>query len=120
MSFSEEQAKTDTHNELKPDLGRKLDYLFGQATGRQHNRDRSFSMFLELRRIGIHDTRTSRLYLTEHLRQVLGDPQNIVSQDGSWLNRESLLAGPGGFLKLESTWYDNQLITIVLKRGKGS
>jgi hypothetical protein len=33
-----------------------------------------------------------------------------------WLD---LLAGPRGFLKVESTWNGNKLITIVLKGGTG-
>ncbi len=49
-------------------LGRKLDYVFGKAKGRQHNLERSLSMLKALERIGIHDTFTSRLYLTEHFQ----------------------------------------------------
>lgn len=106
-------------NHLKPDIGRKLDYLFGKATGRQHNLDRSLSMLKALERIGLYETPTSRSYIAEHLEQVFYNQENISSQNGNWVKRDSLLAGPRGFLKVESTWKGNKLITIVLKGGKG-
>jgi hypothetical protein len=104
---------------LEPEIGRKLDYIFGKATGRQHNLDRSLSMLKALERIGLHDTSTSRIYLTKHFQQVFHNPESISSQNGNWVKRESLLAGHRGFLKVESTWNGNKLITIVLKGGTG-
>lgn len=104
---------------LKPEIGRKLDYVFGKAIGRQHNLDRSLSMLKALEKIGIHDTPTSRIYIADHLEKVFYNPDNIASQNGNWVKRDSLLAGPRGFLKVESTWKANKLITIVLKGGKG-
>jgi RHS repeat-associated protein len=37
-------------------LGRKLDYLFGRATGRLHNIERSTDMLRQMERIGLRDT----------------------------------------------------------------
>jgi len=55
---------------LEPEIGRKLDYIFGKATGRQHNFERSLSMLKALERIGIHDTSTSIIYLSKHFQPV--------------------------------------------------
>jgi hypothetical protein len=66
-----------------------------------------------MNRLGIHNTPAGRAYLSSHLHGVVQDPSNIVETftktlpDGRTFRsevRESLLSGPGGFLKLESTW----------------
>ncbi len=116
MSQSQKEKRI---NGNAPILSQKLDYVFGKATGRQHNLDRSLGMLRQLKSIGIHDTPTSRADMATHLKQVFHDQNSIASENGNWIKRESLLAGPGGFLKVESTWKGPQLITIVLKGGKG-
>ncbi len=118
--MSQSQNKKGINGSLaEPVLGQKLNYLFGKASGRQHNLDRSLGMLRQLKSIGIHDTPTSRADMATHLKQVFHDQNSIASENGNWIKRESLLAGPGGFLKVESTWKGPQLITIVLKGGKG-
>ncbi len=117
----------------KVDLGDKLDYLFGKATGIKHNIQRSKSMLAELRKIGIHDTPASREYLAKHLNDVLKDPSNISKVEvRSYIakelpdtpiveytatTRESLLIGPGGAVKIESVWNDDKLLTVIVKGG---
>ena len=114
---------------VKADLGSKLDYLFGKASGNKHNIERSKSMQAELRRIGIHDNSFGREYITNHLNDVLNDSSNIsnveirsytVKQlpgtpviEYTSTTRESLLMGPGGAVKIESVWDGNRLITII-------
>ncbi len=118
---------------VKADLGSKLDYLFGKASGNKHNIERSKSMQAELRRIGIHDNSFGREYITNHLNDVLNDSSNIsnveirsytVKQlpgtpviEYTSTTRESLLMGPGGAVKIESVWDGNRLITIIVKGG---
>ena len=99
-----------------PKLGRKLDYLFGLATGTEHNRDRSRDMLRQMERIGLRDTPATRSYLEKHLTEVLNEPSLIAgySRDGT-VFRESLLMGPGGGVKLETIWRGDQLITIKVK-----
>lgn len=48
---------------------------------------------------------------------VLNNPMNIVKEQGARTVRESLLSGPGGFLKMESVWENNKLITMKLFGG---
>lgn len=100
-----------------PDLGRKLEYLFGNATGSKQNSDRSIALARQLNRIGIQGDANGRAIVTEHLTLALNNPMNIVSQQGVRTVRESLLAGPGGFLKIESIWDGNKLITVKLLGG---
>ena len=103
---------------LTPDIGRKLDYMFGKATGSQHNIDRSNDMLLKLRSIGLPDTQVTRDYLYNHFAQVLNDPTNVVTiQENGRMVRESFLTGPYGGLKLKSVWEGTKLITMFLLNG---
>jgi len=105
-------------NRLVPDIGKKLDFMLGKATGNQHNIDRSTDMLKQLRSVGLADTSQTRGFLTNHLTQVLNDPTSIVKiQDNGRVVRESLLLGPRGGLKLESIWEGNKLITMFLRSG---
>jgi filamentous hemagglutinin len=86
----------------------KFNYLFGQATGRAHNIARTAQNAQQLARIGIYNTAEGRVILQSHLNQAVQGQENVVqtftNQHGTFEVRESLLAGPGGFLKIESTW----------------
>jgi RHS repeat-associated protein len=106
-------------NRLVPKIGRKLDYFFGRATGSAHNIERSRSMLRTLRRIGINDTATGRVYLREHFAKVLNDPTNIVKvQRNSRVVKESLLMGPKGGVKVRSIWEGAKLITATFLKAK--
>jgi hypothetical protein len=96
----------------QPDLGRKLDYIFGKATGNEHNIARSSEMLRQLERVGLPDTFANRRLITEHLATVLNDVSNIVQAQGGRVVRESLLMGPRGAVKLETVWEGAKLITI--------
>jgi hypothetical protein len=88
-----------------PELGSKLNYFFGQATGTAHNIARSIQMRYELARIGFFDSPASRQYVAEHLVRVFGDPSSIVRvQDNGRILRKSLLMGPQGAVKFETVW----------------
>ncbi len=110
------EAKSATR--LIPELGRKLDFVLGKATGSQHNINRSRAMLAQLQRIGLSDTPAARQYLAEHFTRVLNDPNNIARiQENGRVVRESLLMGPLGGLKTQSIWEGNKLITIILFGG---
>ncbi len=100
---------------LAPEFGRKLDFIFGQAT--VPNVQRSVGMLQELRKIGINDTAESRTYVANHLTQVLNDASNIVQRAGDRTIRESFLMGPTGGVKLESVWEGTKLITVKIFGG---
>lgn len=119
-------------NQTSANLGNKLDYLFGHATGKTHNIERSKQNLAQLSRIGIFDNTQGRNYVTSHLNSVLRDSSNILrieprsyTVDGvvyTWTAtiRESLLVGPSGFLKVETIWNGNSLVTVTLfGRGLG-
>ena len=54
-----------------PELGNKLDFLFGQATGSEHNIQRSQSMLRDLEGIGLSDTPEVRQVRLRLSRQCL-------------------------------------------------
>jgi len=91
----------------------KFNYIFGKVTSSKHNTPRSLQNAAQMNRIGIHNTAEGQKYLTQHLQRVAQDPSNVTRTfqktlpNGNTIPleiRESLLSGPGGFLKLESTW----------------
>ena len=114
--------------------GKKLDYLFGKATGNKHNIARSTQMKEELAHIGIHDTPNNRKLLENHLNDVLNDSSNIIgTETRSYIakelpgnptieytttTKESFFMGPGGGVKLETVWDGNRLLTVIIKSGK--
>ena len=84
--------------------GGKLDYLFGRASGRQHNLARTNQNALQMKRLGVPDITRGHELLTEHLKKVPDISDNIIrefsSNYGTFEIRESLFAGPSGRLKL--------------------
>jgi RHS repeat-associated protein len=103
---------------LLPELGRKLDYLFGLARGSVYNIQRSTSMLSELQRVGLNDTAQARTYVQAHLGRVLNDASSIVSQTGGRTVRESFLMGPTGGVKIETVWEGTKLITMKVLGGE--
>lgn len=98
-----------------PQIGEKLKYVFGKATGSLHNIERSTGMAKQLNSIGIFDNSTGNSYLKNHLTEVLNNPSNILKmQTNGRVIRESLLMGPKGGLKMHSIWEESKLITIEL------
>ncbi|MGC6175857.1 hypothetical protein, partial [Lacrimispora sp. 38-1] len=113
--------------------GKKLDYLFGKATGSKHNIERSLQMKEELAHIGVYDTPSNRVALEKHLNGVLNDSSNIIgTETRSYIakelpgtpmveytatTKESFFMGPGGGVKLETVWDGDRLITIIVKTG---
>ncbi|MEW5816917.1 MAG: RHS repeat-associated core domain-containing protein [Spirochaetota bacterium] len=95
-----------------PELGSKLEYFLGRATGSSHNIQRSTQMLSQLESIGLPDTPATRQYLTEHLTRILNDPSNIaLVQTNGRIVRESLLMGPRGGVKFQTIWEGTKLIT---------
>lgn len=99
-------------------LGRKLEYLLGNATGNAHNISRSTSMLRQLQQIGLQDNPATRSLLARHFDGVVRSTTNILrTQSNGRVVRESLLAGPNGVLKVQSVWEDTKLITVTLLGG---
>ncbi|MBN9386394.1 MAG: hypothetical protein J0H74_36895, partial [Chitinophagaceae bacterium] len=98
---------------LLPQLGNKLKYLFGKATGSLHNLERTAEMNRLLNSIGIFDNAQGQALIRAHLGEILNSTKGVTQSTGRVL-RESLLAGPYGFLKVESVWDGAKLITIKL------
>lgn len=117
-----------------PEIGNKLDYLFGKAKGNKHNVQRAQTMQNELSKIGIYDTPSSRELLNNHLKNVVNDSSNILKiESRSYIAkelpstptvnytatvRERFLKGPNGGVKIESVWDGDRLLTIIVKGGK--
>ncbi|MFI5955998.1 WXG100 family type VII secretion target [Cryptosporangium sp. NPDC051539] len=101
------------------ELGAKTQFFLGNATGNPHNIQRSRSMEVELHKIGIRDDPAGHALLNQHFRRVYDDPTSVVGkQDNGRMVREGLLAGPLGFLKTETVWEGNRLITGFLYRSE--
>ena len=98
-----------------PNLGSKLEYVFGNATGTAHNIERSQTMFGQLERIGLRDSPEARRYFTDLLLQVYGQP-GVLQSNGRVL-RDFLVMGPKGALRAESIWEGDELITVFLYGG---
>ena len=105
----------------KANVGNKMEYLFGNATGTQHNVARSMQMGNQLNSIGIYNNANGRNIITNSLNSVLNDPHSISSiQSNGRIVRESLLTGPNGVLKMESIWEGKRLVTINLYGKSGN
>jgi hypothetical protein len=86
--------------------------MLGKATGTAHNIDRSQQLLAQLQRIGLTGSSVEDM-LRAHFDEVINDASNIVTtQANGFTVRESLLAGPAGFVKVESIWDGTRLITV--------
>jgi len=104
---------------VSPDYGRKMEYVFGNATGNKHNIDRSIAMKRQLNSVGIFDNETGRKLVLEKLTKTFNNTSSILkTQDNGRIVRKSLLKGPNGVLKVESIWDGEKLITVKLYGGK--
>ena len=103
-----------------PELGNKLDYLFGKSKGDDHSVTRSLSLSDSLEQIGIRDNPAGRKYMTEQLVDALFTTNNVLGPGttADSIIKESLIAGPYGFRLMQSAWIDNKLVTIYLLWGK--
>ena len=119
----------------------KFTYVFGKAAADAHNTPRTLDNARQMGTIGFHDTVESRATIRAHLERVPYEPGNIIESapgkeiaeaklpkhsvtDGTWGGpievRESLLQGPGGTVKLSSTWevrYGVRRLTTVIIDG---
>ncbi len=100
-----------------PNIGRKLDFLFGKSGGR--NATRSQDMAAQLENIGIKDTAGNRQYVVDQLTKAFNGPASSPGRNGAvW--RETVLIGPdGGAVGLNTLWRGEQLVTIIVKAGTG-
>jgi RHS repeat-associated protein len=99
--------------ELTVQLGSKLDYVLGKATGAAHNVERSTGMLRELEKIGLPDSPATRAILRDNLEKAASQ-QGIAQANGRIL-RESLLMGPGGkAVNVQSIWEGSKLITVKI------
>lgn len=96
------------------DLGAKLEYIFGNATGSRHNIERSKDMQRILNSIGIFDNAEGRAIVTNTIINSFRDPCNGYMQDNGRFVIETLLVGPNGIAKMQTVWDGFKLITIEL------
>ena len=109
-------AASDTVNRMAPDIGNKLNYIFGQATGEIHNIQRSVDMLRQLNRIGIFDNEAGRSYITGKITEAYYSAQPILLEGGRAL-KEILVMGPNGGVKIETIWEGAKLITVKILGG---
>jgi hypothetical protein len=114
-----------TNSRALVDAG-KYDYLFGNVSSNPHNLARSLQNQRQLNGIGVFDNAAGRNLLSAHFDEVVSTNSNVLrtwsDEFGTFQARESLLAGPHGLLKLESTWQvtsDGLRLTTVIPFGGG-
>jgi filamentous hemagglutinin len=98
-----------TKTEIDPN---KFKYIFGEVASSEHNAARSLQNAAQMNRVGISNTAQGRQILTQALEKAAKEPSNVTRTFTRTVGdavqtfevRESLFSGPGGFLKLESTW----------------
>ncbi|WP_346133445.1 tachylectin-related carbohydrate-binding protein [Lentzea roselyniae] len=102
----------------------KYDYLFGKVDSNSHNAARSKQNKEQLARIGVHDTPQGRALIKKHLDDAVTSDANIkrtyTDEYGTFQIRDSLFAGPGGFLHFESAWQvtpDGLRLTTIIPKG---
>lgn len=131
IGFSASTARWVDSDSLRPPVarpviidGQKFDYLFGRVSSNSHNLPRSVQNARQLARIGVGDNQQGRDLLSAHFHEVARTDTNIIrsftTEYGTFQVRDSLLAGPQGFLHIESTWHvDSQglRLTTVIPRG---
>jgi len=86
----------------------KWDYIFGRVTSNAHNLERSQQLERSLNKIGVFDTAAGRGLIQEHMDATAASTSNVVEAYtdawGAHQVRESLLFGPQGAVKLETTF----------------
>jgi RHS repeat-associated protein len=101
-----------------PQIGNKLEYVFGKATGSLHNMQRSVQMLSQLNRIGIFDNGAGRQIVNNSLINAYYNPNTIAAIQGNGrILRDSLVVGMNGVLKMQSVWEGSKLITVNLFGG---
>jgi RHS repeat-associated protein len=104
-----------------PELGNKLDYVFGKAAGKpgDHNYDRAMANLRALEKIGIRDTPESRGVFQELFKRMLNDPDSILKVEGEKTIREAFLLGTGtNGVKIWTVWIGKKLISVIIYGGK--
>ena len=107
---------TSKISEKGPEIGSKLDFIFGRATGSLHNIQRSTDMLRQLNRIGIFDNDAGRNYVSSKITEAYYNAEPILQNNGRVL-REILVMGPQGGVKLETIWEGTKLITAKIIGG---
>lgn len=93
-------------------IGNKLKYVFGKATGSVHNIQRSKSMYALLKEIGIWDNKFGNEYLTKCIIEIYKYADAYISKGR--VVREAMLYGPGGGVMIQTIWEGAKLITVYI------
>jgi RHS repeat-associated protein len=102
----------------------KFDYMFGNVASNSHNAARSAQNQAQFASVGVYNNAEGRGLLQSHFDEVVGSGSNVMrtfkNDHGEFQVRDSLFAGPGGFLHLETTWQvtaSGLRLTTVIPRG---
>ena len=88
----------------------KLEYLFGNATGRQHNITCSDNReAIKENLIKVYNDSFSIMRRREHFNPYDNVTYNVTE-------REWFLMGISNEVKLESVWWNNELKTVIIKK----
>lgn len=114
---------------LIADLGNKLEYQFGNASGNEHNLDRTRGLLAEMKKLGFEDTAENRSYFQKYYNNVLNDSNNIIEikEQSYMLNgrkitydatyRQSFLMGRNGGAQITTVWDGNRLLSVFIRSG---
>lgn len=99
----------------EPILGRKIEYIMGNATGNIHNIERSLEMEKTLNSIGIFDNKAGRTLVKNAFEDAHANiDKGVLDHRTGRTSVDTLLSGPNGFAKMTTVWDGNKLVTVNL------
>ena len=94
----------DDISSIKPNIGSKVEYARGNASGSVHNVRRSLDNAAQLSRIGIHDNIIGREIVEASFKNAFNSNIGLIMNSAGSAKVYTLIVGPGGFLGMESVW----------------
>ena len=75
--------------------------------------ERSLTMQSQLSKVGIYDNVEGRQIMSEFFNQTFNYNASTILTSSERVTVQTLLAGPGGFLQVDSVWEGSKLITFI-------
>lgn len=107
----------DDISSIKPNIGSKVEYARGNASGSVHNVRRSLDNAAQLSRIGIHDNIIGREIVEASFKNAFNSNIDLIMNSAGSTKVYTLIVGPGGFLGMESVWTGSKLVTFIFFGG---
>ncbi|MBQ1328319.1 MAG: hypothetical protein IIY49_09840, partial [Eubacterium sp.] len=124
------EVAPETNPEINPvsgqtggeaNVGNKIEYVMGNATGSKHNIERSLEMEKTLNSIGIYDNEEGREIVLNAFQDAYSNLSDGIVKENGRITVNTLLLGPNGCACRKTIWEGNKLITVnIFKSGWNS